>query len=328
MAVPSPSQADAGWWIRQIAGATLLPLVILWGTTYWGSAFFWQLQSRRELRAMATLGVRRFEQIVEQSEEVALQALDDPDFINAVQNGERRHIEQRLHDLLSTHADVERVSVLDAERRVWLSVPPVEEVPEESEETAAPRAIGIGQDAQWPLVSRFSSTRGARRRDMIGVAVPILTEQGLLGLLQLQYHAEQLEAWIAQVRSSEVGGFLYVVDQDGYIVVHPYRIISGQPINVGSRLPIPQSILPEGQVSAFRDEGGHWNLAAITMTSFGWRVIAQQSFKRMQAQARRTYFPVMVISSLVVALASLLGLWRGATVPRAAHPGGFQRRRR
>lgn len=292
--------------VRELAVVVWLPLVVLWGTTYWGSAFFWTKQSQRELQQMAALGVKRLERLVKETEAAALGLIDEDRVLEAVRTKDRVLVQELLNAFLKSHAAIEHVVLVDEQGYLWMSAPyvgkPVHETP----------LLFVGSTERWPRVSHVALSWSATPQKTIGVTVPMLDQERIVGFVQLQYRVEQLEAWVSQVRSGEVGGFLYILDQEGNVVVHPYAVMSGQPMNIAAQFPAVRSMGLREAIQVLRDEHGHRHLLAVDTTSFGWRVVAQQSFKRMQAQARRTYFPVMVVSSVVVVLAALLGLWRGA----------------
>lgn len=302
---PAGSFQAKGW------GWVVLPLGVLWATTYWGSAFFWTQHSAADLSTMARLAVRRFEHLVQRTEDLAWELLNDPAFVSAVRAQDRSGLERQLHAFLQHHPQIEHAILLQGDGTVWLELPhAVGSV--ERDLTWVEMLAGDRPLDQWPKVSHLTlSSHGDDRRTMLGIAVPVLEGTEFLGVLEVQYYSEQLESWIAQVRSSEMGGFLYVVDNGSHVVVHPYRVLTGEPQNVASWLPLDHSTGQGPLMLKVHDERGRLNLVVAERTPFGWWVVAQQSFKRMQAQARRAYFPIMVISSAVVLLAWLLGYWLG-----------------
>lgn len=267
---------------------------------------------------MARLGAAQLDRMVQQTEELELGAMDAPAFMDALRGHRQPEAEAYLRNLLKSHTDVHRHAVLlDPAGLVWFSVPPVEGLTGHA--LVEPVGSG-GQVTRWPQVTVAAAREDALPLRMIGVTVPLLDGEQGLGFLQVQFHTEQLEAWMSRFHSGEAGGFLYVVDDRNRIVVHPYQVLAGASASIASWLPSGQAALQASQVRRFRDEAGRWNLAAIQRTSFGWRVVAQQTFKQMQAQARRTYFPVMVLSSFLVVLAVLIGLRRGRRLAEAAPP--------
>ncbi len=301
----------AGLFQAKVWGWVVLPLGILWATTYWGSAFFWTQHSKADLSTMARLAVRRFEHLVQWTEDLAGELLNDPAFLSAVRARDGSGLKRLLHAFLQHHPQIEQAILWQPDGTVGFELPHV--VGSIERDLIWAETLGGDQSLdQWPKVSHLTrSSQGGDRLTIVGIAVPVLDGTDFLGVLEVQYHAEQLESWIAQVRSSEMGGFLYVVDNSSHVVVHPYRVLTGEPQEVTSWLPLDRLTGQGPLMLKVHDERGRLNLVMAERTTFGWWVVAQQSFKRMQAQARRAYFPVMVISSVVVLLAWLVGFWLG-----------------
>jgi hypothetical protein len=102
----------------------------------------------------------------------------------------------------------------------------------------------------------------------------------------------------------EPGGFTYVVDHRGQLVVFPFQAIAGRPTVVSSWPPVAARLPPEGTTMSFTDQrsGRTWLAGAHPVGGTGWRVVAVQP----EAEALQTLRRVFVALGLLVALMSIV----------------------
>lgn len=126
----------------------------------------------------------------------------------------------RLKALVLAYPQVERAFVTDKTGTLWDDYPPV------------PGAFGHNyKDADWykglsshwtPYVSGTYVPYDNAQSTAVAIAFPIKDGSGtVLGTMVLEYRTDQIARWIQNIRMGK-SGFLYLVDQNGFIVAHAH----------------------------------------------------------------------------------------------------------
>ena len=296
-----------------------IPLVGLCVWLYAENERGWRAREGEDLLVAARLASRIIQEELGQTRQIEDALAGRAAFIDAVKRGDRGALEASLQLLLDVTPMIDRVMVMDLEGRLVAAVSSAVDNPS----TAAdpPRTV-------WrlprPHAGRGQPVSGVYLRDaasgekVVTVSGPVYEGNQALGLLQVQYRLQDISRWLDKVRV-EPGGFVYVVDQAGFLVSYPFQLVPGQPKNVSTWPPVKGPLSPQGEVMRFWQgrPAGPWTAAVVAVEPFGWRVIAQQADAVM---LRPFYRIVLSFLALIGLLAGILSffLLRWAALHQAA----------
>lgn len=256
----------------------------------------WRTREGKDLLVAARLAARIIQEELDQTRQIEDALASRAAFIDAVKRGDRGALETSLQLLLDVTPMIDRVMVLDLEGRLVATVSSATENP--STTADPPRAV-------WRQpVSGVYLRDAASGEKVVAVSSPVYEDNQALGLLQVQYRLQDISRWLDKVRV-EPGGFVYVVDQAGYLVSYPFQLVPGQPKNVSGWPPVKHQLSPQGEVMRFWQgrPAGPWTAAVVAVEPFGWRVIAQQADAVM---LRPFYRIVLSFLALIGLLAGIL----------------------
>ncbi len=288
---PSTTSASAGsrwefiplWFLRLyrhpalfLTTVLVIPLVsiCLWLTFV--NERQWRHREAHDLLVAARLAARILQEELTQTLEAEQAIASQPTFREAVRGRERQILSANLRVLAEAIPMVDHVSVLDAHGH------PLVSVPEASEERHAPvrstEEFDLLAAPDAPSISGVYLRSRASGEKVITVSTPIRNNDTAIGTLQMQYRLSAVSQWVEKVRLEPLG-FLYVVDNYGFLVAYPFQVLPGSPKNVSMWPPVVAETFPDGRLIRFThgQPARQWTAAITTIEPFGWRVIAQQS---------------------------------------------------
>ncbi|MBI3088018.1 MAG: cache domain-containing protein [Candidatus Omnitrophica bacterium] len=261
----------------------------------------WRAREGEDLLVAARLASRIIREELDQTRQIEDALGSRPAFIDAVKRGDRGALETSLQLLLDVTPMIDRVMVLDLEGRPLAAVAAAADASSATAEPPRPHA-GRGQP-----VSGVYLRDAASGEKVVAVSSPVYEGNAALGLLQVQYRLQDISRWLDKVRV-EPGGFVYVVDQAGFLVSYPFQLVPGQPKSVSTWPPVKRPLTPQGEVMRFWQgrPAGPWTAAVAAVEPFGWRVIAQQADAVM---LRPFYRIVLSFLALIGLLAGILAFF-------------------
>lgn len=307
MASPFPSLPMAlPWWFLTLyrrpgrfLGLVLgVPLLVACFWIYRVSERQWRVREGEDLIIAARMTGRMLEEELSRAQAVQAAIAHRPDFVRAVMQSDREAILQDLQVLLQLSPQAARILVRDREGRM------LAQVTAESDPLApSPDAWPAAEDRQ-PAVSGVYLGDATSGEKVVGVSTPILEGRVPVGMVQTQYSLEAIARWLQRTRVGS-SGFLYVVDNQGFLVAHPYQVLPGKPKNVSHWAPVAAALSADGRLVRFEDgkPARAWTAGVVMVAPYGWRVVAQQLDAAMLAPF---YHLVYAFAAVILLLAGLL----------------------
>lgn len=262
----------------------------------------WRAREGEDLLVAARLAARIIDEELTQTRQIEEALIARPPFVEAVRHSDRRALETLLQFLLDVTPMIDRVMVTQPDGTILGSA------------GAAP-ADSRPSDPAPPPLPRQEPVSGVYLRDQasgekaVAVSTPIRADDATLGALRVQYRLQDISRWLDKVRI-EPAGFVYVVDQRGFLVSYPFQLIPGQPKKVLRWAPVAAQASARGAVIRFRQgrPSRPWTAAVVSIAPFGWRVIAQQPDAAMLRPFHQLVASFVLLIGLLAGILSLLVL--------------------
>ncbi len=317
---PSTTSASAGsrwqfmplWFLRLyrhpalfLTTVLVVPIVAICLWLIFVNERQWRHREAHDLLIAARLAARILQEELAQTLEAEQAIASQPTFREAVRGRERQILSANLRVLAEAIPMVDHVSVLDAHGH------PLASVPEASEERHAPvkstEELDLSASPSTPSISGVYLRSRASGEKVITISTPVYNSGTAIGILQMQYRLSAVAQWVEKVRI-EPSGFLYIVDQHGFLVAYPFQVLPGSPKNVSAWPPVAAEIASDGRLIRFThgQPARQWTAAVTTIEPFGWRVIAQQSDAVM---LKPFYELIGSFAGLIVLLLALIGFF-------------------
>lgn len=289
-----------------------IPLIAACAWLYTVHERQWRAQASHHLAVAARLAARTIHEELTRTRQIEDAVASRPGFIASVKRRDRTSLDNALTMLLDVTPMIDRVSVTEptgkplAEVGAPLTDAERESAREPQEESQAPSArapdpLPVPDEAQ--LVSGVHLRDAASGEKVVGVSTPVRDGPTTIGMLQVQYRLQEISRWLEKIRI-EPAGFLYVVDQEGRLVAHPYQLLPGQPKDVSRWAPVAGSTSTLGTFIRFAQGAARqpWTAAVVSIEPYGWRVVAQQPDSAMLKPFRR------LVGSFVLLVGLLAGV--------------------
>ena len=211
--------------------------------------------------------------------------------------------EQIFQELLKEVPVIDRFVLTDPEGTSTMDVPTI---PLIRGKNFAFRDWYKGVRRRWePYVSEIFSRVQERHEYVVGVASPLKSDTGeVVGVLQLQ---ELLEPFFDWSRSIDQGrsGFIYFVDQNGHVALHPRFPSQGEIEEVPKVLLAGKLLEGKHGVEILFDplEKEEMLIAYETVSPYGWGVMVEQPARIAFAARDRSLRITLLIYSGILVLA-------------------------
>ena len=155
-----------------------------------------------------------------------------------------------------------------------------------------------GVSKEWkPYVSEVFKAAVAPFYNSIVISTPIKKESGeILGILNMQIKLDSLFKWTEDIKIGQTG-FIYVVDQNNHIVIHPKFPSQGEIVDF-SNTPGVKELRKTGHgvIIAFNPIEKEERLSAFeTISKYGWGVIIQEPTAGAFASRNREVLKLSII---------------------------------
>jgi methyl-accepting chemotaxis protein len=160
--------------------------------------------------------------------------------------------------------------------------------------------VMAGKDLRWETVIGKTSGKPA-----LILAVPIVANGAVAGVLSVAMTVEDVSAIIAHWRTGRTG-FAFLVDEQGKVVAHPREeYVTGQ-VRLSDH-PLVSAFLRDGKphAAAFAQTDATDAIGYVQGTRLGWAVAVQQNEEELLAPLRQALAlggAILVASALLVAL--------------------------
>ena len=264
----------------------VLPLLLIAVVTYQVNTSVWRVQTLHNLRVTARLGAEIIGETLDESSRFTEMLAADPGLTDAIRRHDTAQLSHRLKEALTFAKHLDAAMVLTPTGSVMAasSDEPGLIGQDMSRQDAF---LGAAQGGGQPYISAVYLLEQPQLEKVVGIIVPIVEQQQLLGWLQVQHRVERIKSWIQKLRV-EPAGFLYVVDHHDQLVVFPFQVLPGRPKVVSDWAPVAApvtevciavAVCPEdGTTLAFREatSGTRWLSGIYPVGTIGWRVVAVQ----------------------------------------------------
>ncbi len=283
-------------------GVVLTPLVVIMAFTYWLNVSLWRQQTLHNLGVSARLAAEIVQETLAETERFERQLASQPGFVEAVHRQDRTQITRALQDALPFIPRVDGALVSTPQGGILAaSLDSLEVV---GHRLADQESFRGAKRAGWqPYISAVYLREGPEFEKVVSVVHPIVRENTLIGLLQLQHRIEEIKTWLQKIRL-EPHGFLYVVDHQAQLVVYPFQVLPGKPKVVSDWPPVAAPLPADGASFVFRDarSGQRWLAGIHPVGTTGWRVVAVQP----EGQALRVVSQIFWSLGLLVVILMLV----------------------
>ncbi len=299
------------WWLLTLyrkpvlflSLALALPVALLcaWMSTV--NERLCRAQEEHHLVIAAQLASRVLQDELAQTRQMETAFAARPDFIAAMQRRDRTVLASELRLLLSLLPSVDRAVLLDPAGRPLASASAGPADPEEPAFEEPLAADGSWEPHRIPVSGVYLRDSDSGEK-AVGIATAIRAGDEPLGVLQVQYRLQELARWLQRIRL-EPDGYLYVADQRGRLVAHPFQLLPGAPKNVSAWAPVAMEASSDGTLIHFSQgrPPRPWTAAVVVVEPYGWRVVSQQPDAAMLRPFRRL---VGSFTLLIIVLAGLL----------------------
>jgi hypothetical protein len=300
--------------VQSILGLVILPLAVLFLSTQLINISLWRKQTLRNLGVTAKLASEIITGSLEETFRFEDLLIARPEFVEAVRLGDEPSISRQLGEILNLLPPVDQAMVVSLSGRVIAAYPSQPELL--GQDVSAQDAFaGASRDGWQPYISAVYLRGGPELEQMekvVGVSLPVMDGETVVGLLQFQHRVEEVKSWLQKIRV-DPEGFLYVVDHRQQLVVYPFQILPGKPKVVADWPPVAQPLTDdEGSTMAFRDPrtGRRWLSGIHPIGAIGWRVVAVQPEGAALGVLYRTlWFLGVVVAALALLLVAVSLRW-------------------
>jgi PAS domain S-box-containing protein len=234
-----------------------------------------------------------------------------PRVVEEIEKGNWAGAMQVLDSVPQTFPFIDRLVLFDPDAIIKADIPPAPEVIGQSR---ADRGWYAGIRKNWqPYISEIYQRGVKPRQNIIAAVFPIKKarsavspsgdEETVIGILQLQLKLEIFQEWIKRTDVGP-GVFIYIVDQSGRIVAHPFMDNLEVSIDF-SAVPVVQKLLQgkggaefyynpvekEERFSAYEPVKGH-----------GWGVVVTQPSRNAFRERNKELLPLLIVYIIFVAL--------------------------
>lgn len=289
----------------------ILPLLIMCGWLYLANEREWRAREGDDLLVAARLAARIIDEELTRTQAMQEAIASRPSLQHALVQDDPGPLTAALEDLLAMTPMADQVTLVD-ETGASVAQRPATDTP--------PPATPPGMAGVSPVYLRDT----ASGEKAMTVSTPVRDGEQALGAIHLAYRLEAITRWLEKVRV-EPAGFLYIADQQGLLVAHPYQLLPGLPKDVSDWPPVAVRPTPEGRLVRFRDgrPARAWTAAVVLLEPYGWRIVAQQPDAAMLDPLRRLMGSFALLLALLAGVISLLALrWahlHQATLALVAH---------
>ena len=282
-------------------GVVVLPLALTVSAVYRIQRQLVLEQSLQHLAVTAWLAAEIVERTLAQTLQIEALLAQEPDVQLALKRGDAEALSQRIVRLLGLAPALREAAFVRADGTVLAAVPPNDLGASVAETSWFQQTRG----GDTPLISPVYLADG---RKVISVATPVFGSSAeLLGVLHVLYGVDDVRAWLQTVRV-EPDGFLYVVDHQQQLVVHPRQILPGRPKRVADWPPVAASLDAGAAQLTFQEPRTRrtWLAAAHPVGQRGWRVVATQPRREALRTVHRIFLWLGVLLLAVLAMVLLV----------------------
>lgn len=222
-----------------------------------------------------------------------------PDLIAALKRQDQAALSDELRFFLDLTPHLTRAAIMDGTGRLLAEA--------QAELPATPNTFPQTPPQAPPgQVSRVYLYDEVSGEKALGMSSLIQEGETVLGAVQAQLRLGAIARWLEKIRI-EPGGFLYVVDHEGFLVAYPFQLLPGRPKNISAWPPVTAPASAQGALIRFQQGRPKrpWTAAAVAVDPFGWRVVAQQPDAAMLKPLHQL---VASFVSLIVFLAAVIGV--------------------
>lgn len=149
-----------------------------------------------------------------------------PMLVYSVENMDKNGVTERLARLLASVPDIDRAYLTTPEGVLWVDYPPN---PGVWEVNLSQQDWYLGVSADWkPYVSIVYNREVVEPKYVVSVAMPVMNDSRVIGIVVMQHRLETVQKWVAPVRLGK-SGVIYVTDKKGRIMAHPNEDLKQPP---------------------------------------------------------------------------------------------------
>lgn len=284
------------------------PIILVLGFTHWVNVRRARTESLQHLRVTAHLASEILEETLEGTVHLGKVLLSDPSFRNAIQRRDQQAIQRHLQEALPYIPHVDLGMVIDSEGIVIASYPG--EYSLTGQNVSKHQMFQGARNAWSPSISAVYVRSGSKEK-VVGVIQGFSLGDKTRSYLLLEHRVEEIKSWLQKVRV-EPGGFLYIVDHHGQLVVHPYQLLPGEPKVVRDWPTVLEPLGETGAVLRYRDPHKRkvWLAGIHPVGTLGWRVAAVQPERAALGSLFSVFWTLSLVSgSLLVLVMALSFRW-------------------
>jgi len=289
-----------------LLGLIVLPLLIITMATHQVNVTLGRQQALHNLHVTAELGAQLVHEALEKTVLFERLVASEPGFTEAVRArdvGNITHILGRSFQYVPAGSTM--VSVISPAGTVMAAYPDDAERPGRNV-TGEDLFRGAGSTGHSPYISAVYLREVSWAEKVIGIALPLVDEERVIGFLQVQYRVDTVKSWFQKLRVEPLG-FLYVVDHQQQLVTYPFQVLPGRPKVVSDWPTVTEPLHPEGTRIIYRDPttNDRWLAGISPVGDTGWRVVAAQPERAIYQLVNRVFWPmgVLVVVLLVLVMA-------------------------
>lgn len=161
----------------------------------------------------------------------------------------------------------------------------------------------IGVSKNWePYVSGVFRKKNDLNSNFFSVAIPVWSDaQKITGVVVMDIKLDVISGWINSIDINH-SGYIYVVDQKGFLVAHPHLSLEDDITDYSSVLAV-QKVLKEESGALVTDDSKEDEkqlTVYMPVSSFGWGVIVLQPAGSAFAERNRTVVNSIILWLLLV----------------------------
>ncbi len=298
-----------------LLGLVVLPLFIVVFATHEINVALGRQQALHNLQITAQLGAQLVHETLDRTVLFEEMVASVPGFAEAVRARDLGKIAQVLGwSFASVPSGSTMVSVISPDGMI-IACYPADADRVGRDVTGEDAFQGARSAGQHPYISGVYLREVSWSEKVIGIALPLVEEDRVVGFLHVQYRADAVRSWFQRTRV-DPSGFLYVVDRQQRLVTYPFQVLPGRPKVVSDWPTVAEPLTPEGRQMVYRDPttGERW-LAGIhpvgevgATADTGWRVVAVQPERAIYHIMNRVFWPMGALVVILVILVMAVSL--------------------